>query len=164
MAEYRYLAKPDPEWVDVSRRAVFSSPVCVLNIPQFPNNLPPGTAVVGMSRVRDPITPQEGLDIYEFEQPVRDGHPVRLRVYRRVAGSPDVAEKLPLFLYMHGGGYVTGGLETDDATCREIALKIEVVVVSIEYRLAPEHKFPVGFQDCTDIVRWVSFQSHFTFE
>ncbi len=107
---------------------------------------------------------QIDADIYEFEQPVRDGHPIRLRVYRRASKPASGAtEKLPLFFYMHGGGYVTGGLETDDATCREVALKIEAVVVSIEYRLAPEHKFPVGFQDCFDIVRWVSYKSPLTF-
>ncbi|KAI1038858.1 hypothetical protein LB503_007603 [Fusarium chuoi] len=57
---------------------------------------------------------------------------------------------------MHGGGYVTGGLETDDVTCRALALEILVVVASVEYRLAPEHKFPVGFEDSFDVVRWAA--------
>ena len=109
-----------------------------------------------MNRARDPIIPQDGLDIYDFDLPVRDKHPICLRVYRKplqtVSNQP---KKLPLLLYMHGGGYVTGGLETDDATCREVASTIEVVILSVEYRLAPEHKFPVGFQDCFDVIRWV---------
>lgn len=106
-----------------------------------------------MSRDRLPITPQPGLSIEEFEIPVRDGYGVRLRSYRQ-----DVAtDRLPLFIYMHGGGYVTGSLETDDATCRAIAAEIPIVVLSIEYRLAPEHKFPTGFEDCFDIVRWVLY-------
>ncbi|TVY71707.1 AB hydrolase superfamily protein [Fusarium oxysporum f. sp. cubense] len=135
MAEYRHYATPHPEWVD------------------FPNNLPPGTkAILGMTRDYDPIIPQEGLNIYEIYVPMRDNTPITLRIYRQAANH----HTLPLFLYMHGGGYVTGGLETDDATCRVLALEIPVVVASVEYRLAPEHKFPVGFEDTFDVVRWAA--------
>ncbi|KAL7759657.1 hypothetical protein ACKLNR_009747 [Fusarium oxysporum f. sp. zingiberi] len=135
MAEYRHYATPHPEWVD------------------FPNNLPPGTKpILGMTRDHDPIIPQEGLDIYEIYIPVRDNTPITLRIYRQAANH----HALPLFLYMHGGGYVTGGLETDDATCRVLALEIPVVIASVEYRLAPEHKFPVGFEDTFDVVRWAA--------
>lgn len=108
-----------------------------------------------MNRNREPITPQEGLEIFELDVAARDGHPIRLRSYRK-APAADAAARLPLFLYMHGGGYVTGSLETDDSTCRVIASKLDVRVVSVEYRLAPEDKFPVGFQDCFDVVRWVA--------
>ncbi|UPL01253.1 hypothetical protein LCI18_012187 [Fusarium solani-melongenae] len=136
MAEYRHFATPDPQWTD------------------FPNNLPPGTKVVrGMPRDHDPIAPQEGLDIVEFDVPVRDDTPITLRTYRRTANRDDA---LPLLVYMHGGGYVFGGLETDDSTCRAIARQLGIVVVNVKYRLAPEHKFPVGFEDSFDIVRWAA--------
>ncbi|KAH8721902.1 Alpha/Beta hydrolase protein [Ilyonectria robusta] len=133
MAEYRHYAVPDPQWVD------------------FPNNLPPGTSRHGMTRAHDPIVPQAGLDIEEFDVPVRDNASITLRSYRRASSGN---ETLPLFVYMHGGGFVTGGLETDDSTCRAIAHETGVAVVSVEYRLAPENKFPVGFEDCFDILRW----------
>lgn len=109
-----------------------------------------------MTRDRAPITPQAGLDIYEFDVAARDAHPIRLRSYCQT--QDDGSARLPLFLYMHGGGYVTGGLETDDATCRAIAQKLRLRVLSVEYRLAPEDKFPVGFQDCFDVVRWVNLR------
>ncbi|KAL6363132.1 hypothetical protein LRP88_02538 [Fusarium phalaenopsidis] len=109
-----------------------------------------------MPRDHDPITPQEGLDIVEFDVPVRDDTPITLRTYRRTANRGDA---LPLLVYMHGGGYVFGGLETDDSTCRAIALELGIVVVNVKYRLAPEHKFPVGFEDSFGIVRWVKGQS-----
>ncbi|EEU45631.1 uncharacterized protein NECHADRAFT_40931 [Fusarium vanettenii 77-13-4] len=109
-----------------------------------------------MPRDHDPITPQEGLDIVEFDVPVRDDTPITLRTYRRTANRDDA---LPLLVYMHGGGYVFGGLETDDSTCRAIALELGIVVVNVKYRLAPEHKFPIGFEDSFDIVRWVKGQS-----
>ncbi|KAF9776408.1 hypothetical protein IL306_005395 [Fusarium sp. DS 682] len=119
----------------------------------FPNNLPPDTKrSLGMNRDHDPIIPQEGLDIYEIDVSVRDNTFITLRIYRQTASH----DALPLFLYMHGGGYVTGGLETDDATCRFLALKLPIFVASVEYRLAPEHKFPVGFEDSFDVVRWAA--------
>ncbi|KND88578.1 AB hydrolase superfamily protein B1A11.02 [Tolypocladium ophioglossoides CBS 100239] len=135
MAEHRHLASCDPQWVD------------------FPKNLPEGTKVYGMNRNRDPITPQPGLDIAEFDVTVREGAQITLRTYRK-SESADAA--LPLFVYIHGGGFVTGGLETDDSTCRAFALETGLAVVNVEYRLAPEHKFPVGFENCFDVVRWVA--------
>lgn len=105
-----------------------------------------------MTRDHNPITPQEGLDIFELDVLARDNAPITLRIYRQTASRDDA---LPLFFYMHGGGYVTGSLETDDLTCRAIALELPLVVASVEYRLAPEHKFPVGFEDSFDVVRWV---------
>lgn len=57
---------------------------------------------------------------------------------------------------MHGGGFVTGSLETDDKTCRAIVKAISVHILSIEYRLAPDYPFPVGFEDCWDVLSWVT--------
>lgn len=104
-----------------------------------------------MSRDRLPITPEPGLNIEELTIPARDAYEIRLRVYRSAAN----ADKLPVFVYIHGGGWVTGSLETDDPTCRRLARELPLVVVNVEYRLAPEHKFPVGIEDCYDVVKWV---------
>ncbi|KAH6680592.1 Alpha/Beta hydrolase protein [Halenospora varia] len=131
MAEYRYLANPDPQWEN------------------YPHNLPPGTPICGMKRERKPIIPQEGLDIIEYPVKGRGGHDIGIRSY-----TPTGKSDLPLLMYMHGGGYVLGGLENDDSTCRRIAADLQVSVVNIEYRLAPEHKFPCGVEDCQDILRW----------
>lgn len=109
-----------------------------------------------MNRAHDPITPQDGLAIDEFTIPMRDAHDLCVRRYRKTA----LTNKLPLFIYMHGGGYVTGGLETDDVSLREVASQLDVVVLSIEYRLAPEHTFPVGFEDSYQVVKWVSLVQH----
>ena len=103
-----------------------------------------------MNRLRKPIVSDPDLEIIEITTPARDGYRIRLRSYRRHS-----SESLPLFLYMHGGGFVTGSLENDDKTCRHIARAIPIHVLSIEYRLAPEHPFPIGFEDCWDILKWV---------
>jgi acetyl esterase/lipase len=105
-----------------------------------------------MPRERAPILPQPGLDIEEFEVKVRDGTSITLRSYRQSSKKDTLP---PLLFYMHGGGYVYGGLETDDETCRALAEELDLLVLNIEYRLAPENKFPVGFEDCHDLVRWV---------
>ncbi|KIX03917.1 uncharacterized protein Z518_07470 [Rhinocladiella mackenziei CBS 650.93] len=137
MAEYRHLAIPDKEWVD------------------FPHHLPLGTRIEGMSRDRLPTTPQEGLEMEEFDiSSSSDNYLVRVRTYRKTR-----SEDLPLFIYMHAGGFVTGGLETDDRYCRRIAADLGILMLSVEYRLAPENKFPVGFQDAFDVVRWIGHSS-----
>jgi acetyl esterase/lipase len=113
--------------------------------------------VDGMSRDHRPIKHEPGLDITEIGIASRDGHLNLARVYRQTRIK---AEFLPLYIYVHGGGFVTGSVETDDASCRAIAAAVPVVVLNVEYRLAPEHKFPVGFQDCHDIVKWVGVSRH----
>lgn len=107
-----------------------------------------------MNRDHLEITPQPGLDIYEFNIPARDGHPICVRAYKQ-----SNQNDLPLLIYLHGGGFVTGGLETDDTLCRTLAAQIPVLVLNVEYRLAPENPFPTGFEDSFDVVHWVGVVS-----
>ncbi|KAJ5107078.1 alpha/beta-hydrolase [Penicillium angulare] len=105
-----------------------------------------------MNRDHLEINPEPGLDIYEFTIPARDNHPICVRVYKQST----LKEDLPLLIYLHGGGFVTGGLETDDASCRALAREIPLLILNVEYRLAPENPFPVGFEDSFDVVRWAA--------
>lgn len=57
-------------------------------------------------------------------------------------------------MYLHGGGWVVGDLDTSDAFCREIAVGAPCLVVSVDYRLAPEHPFPAAYEDTLEIWRW----------
>jgi acetyl esterase len=71
------------------------------------------------------------------------------RVYRPRAGS------LPTIAFFHGGGWVLGDLDTHDLTCRTLARDADAVVVSVDYRLAPEHPFPAAVDDAEAAARWV---------
>ncbi|MGQ0484073.1 MAG: alpha/beta hydrolase [Hyphomicrobiales bacterium] len=75
---------------------------------------------------------------------------VACRLYRS-----DATERPPLLLYLHGGGFVLGGLESHDDVCAEICAGAEVAVVGVEYRLAPEHPFPAAFEDCWQVLQYL---------
>lgn len=72
---------------------------------------------------------------------------IAIRTYRPAPGD------LPVLLWFHGGGYVSGSLDAIDPTCRELAVRTRVQVVSVDYRLAPEHPFPAGLDDCLAAAR-----------
>lgn len=77
-----------------------------------------------------------------------DGRPLGLRLYRGCTGSP-----APLVIYAHGGGFVTGNLDTDHAQCVELARDAGCLVASVDYRLAPEHPCPAALDDIEAALR-----------
>jgi acetyl esterase len=80
--------------------------------------------------------------------------PIPVRAYRPVGSSVD--EILPVQVYFHGGGWVIGDLDSHDWVCRMIANAAKCAVVSVDYRLAPEHPFPAAFDDALAATKWVA--------
>jgi len=78
-----------------------------------------------------------------------DAGGVPVRLYR-----PSAEENLPLLVFFHGGGWVIGNLDTHDAVCRSLANRSGAAVVSVDYRLAPEHRFPAAVEDCEAALAW----------
>lgn len=80
----------------------------------------------------------------------RDGHPIGVRLV-----VPSL-ELLPVLVYFHGGGFTIGNLDTHDGLCRQLCHHGHCAVLSVDYRLAPEHKFPTAVDDAWDVVQWVA--------
>lgn len=73
-----------------------------------------------------------------------------VRVYTPAGEGP-----YPALMFMHGGGFIMGGLESIDPVCRKIASTVNCVVINVDYCLAPEHKFPEPVEECYEVAKWV---------
>jgi len=85
--------------------------------------------------------------------PTRDGATIAARLY--APALPDAEPGLPVLLYLHGGGFTVGSLDTHDSLCRHLAHLAHCAVLSLDYRLAPEHKFPTAVDDAWDALVWL---------
>ncbi|MGO9507542.1 MAG: alpha/beta hydrolase [Mycobacterium sp.] len=83
------------------------------------------------------------------------GGPIGIRIYWPPTDSNHTAAP-PVVVYFHGGGFVMGDLDTHDGTCRQHAVGAEVVVVSVDYRLAPEHPYPAAIEDAWAATQWAA--------
>jgi acetyl esterase len=88
---------------------------------------------------------------------------IALRVYRPIAeavtANASAAARLPALVYYHGGGWTIGDLDTHDVLCRELCNGSGAVVVSVDYRMGPEHRFPAAVDDCLAATRWVHHEA-----
>ncbi|MCJ0763304.1 alpha/beta hydrolase [Variovorax terrae] len=91
--------------------------------------------------------------VEDFSLPARDGAALPARLY---APSREV---LPVLLYFHGGGFTIGSIASHDVLCRELSRLAGCAVVSLDYRLAPEHRFPTATQDAWDALAWLAAQA-----
>jgi acetyl esterase len=80
--------------------------------------------------------------------------PLNLRIYRGAATNEQ--QVLPCMLFIHGGGWVIGNLDSHDRMCRQLANMAGICVVAVDYRLAPEHPFPAGLQDAAAALKWLA--------
>jgi acetyl esterase len=88
--------------------------------------------------------------VEDFSMAARDGHALPARLYA------PTHEELPVLLYFHGGGFTIGSIATHDVLCRQLSHLAGCAVVSLDYRLAPEHKFPVAANDAWDALQWLA--------
>jgi acetyl esterase len=114
--------------------------------------LQPHEAREGYRLSRNALTP-DPPDVAHVEAltAAGPGGPIPLRVYRGLGTSG----KLPGLVFMHGGGFCIGDLDTHDYVCRKLANSAQCAVISVAYRLAPEHKFPAAVEDGVAAATWV---------
>lgn len=113
-----------------------------LGLPEM-DTLSPDDARALMASRRLPVA-----EVVHEVRDLRTGN-VPCRLYR-----PSDDPNLPLLVYLHGGGWVCGSVQTHDEPCRYLANLSGCAVLSVDYRLAPEHKFPVPLDDCVTALRW----------
>lgn len=92
--------------------------------------------------------------VHSLSMPCRDGHSIGARLYVPAADAGN-AGNWPVVLFFHGGGYTVGGLDSHDSLCAAIAVNTPCAVLAVDYRLAPEHKFPTAFHDAEDALQWL---------
>ncbi len=97
--------------------------------------------------------PPEVAEVRNLEAPTLQGA-IRLRLYRGIGTERGAA--LPALIYFHGGGWVIGDLDTHDGVCRLLANSARSAVISVDYRLAPEHKFPAAVDDAVNATEWIA--------
>lgn len=107
------------------------------------NELSPSDARAVFKAARVPLE----IPVHEVRDIDAGGVPCRL--YR-----PSAERGVPLVVYLHGGGWVVGDLDTHDHICRTIARNAGMAVLSVDYRLAPEHKFPAALDDAQSATEW----------
>ncbi|KAH7359695.1 Alpha/Beta hydrolase protein [Pyrenochaeta sp. MPI-SDFR-AT-0127] len=88
-----------------------------------------------------------------YSIPTRDGSTIEARTYRSVKHA--TAENLPVYIYFHGGGFIFGSLNSEDATCAQTAIKTGAIVLNVNYRHTPEHTFPTAWHDSQDAFAWL---------
>ena len=105
-------------------------------------------------RARRFFTQPDAQDVAEVRELSADGPhgAIAMRLYRPLPASNTA---LPVLVYFHGGGWVIGDLDTHDALCRALANGSGCAVVSVDYRMGPEHRFPAAVDDCLAATYWV---------
>ena len=105
-------------------------------------------------RSRRAFTQPDAPEVYQVADQViqSNGVNVPVRVYH--PHTAQTQKSLPALVYIHGGGWTIGDLDTHDVLCRSLCLQAGVVVVSVDYRMGPEHKFPAAYDDSVAAFNW----------
>ncbi|MEW9052298.1 MAG: alpha/beta hydrolase [Neobacillus sp.] len=106
----------------------------------------------GMAQMRQPLNVDESISITDEVIVGPDANPLSLRIYRPKLNN----ETLPVLLWIHGGGYVVGSVEDNDDLCMKFVKEACCVVVSVDYRLAPENPYPAPVEDCYSALKWIA--------
>ena len=151
MRSYRGLPPPTAafSWlVDLARQPVGSMDIDDIQVARsrrYPRSRVAGLVTGGVDR---------SVGITFGTAPARDDFEIPLRIYRPRA-LPDRRTDVPVVMWFHGGGFVLGNVVDYDPICTLIASRVSAVVVSVDYRMAPEHRAPTAVEDCVDATTWV---------
>ncbi|QJD97945.1 alpha/beta hydrolase [Mucilaginibacter robiniae] len=142
--------KPQMQAVLEKLASYHDKPIPSLPAAQARKNHTATDAVMDVMKENNIAMPQMKVDTMGKEIPVTGGN-VHIRVYTPQSGNGP----FPVIVYYHGGGFVIANIDVYDASAKTLADQVGAVVVSVAYRLAPEHKFPTAHNDAFDAYQWV---------
>lgn len=111
-----------------------------------------GAMRAGMAQLAQPLTSTEPVHIVDDTIKGIDENDIRIRIYKPAQQD----SVLPVLLWIHGGGYIIGSIEDNDQLCLQIVEASNCVVVSLDYRLAPEYPYPAPLEDCYSALKWIA--------
>lgn len=108
----------------------------------------------------DKIKHSSEVLIYDREVPSSQHNvAVKIRCYKPKtyqSSTHNQDQSLPVLLWIHGGGFISGDSKSNDTVCENFSLKCNCIVVSVDYRLTPQHPYPAGFDDCYTVLEWLA--------
>ncbi|KAF2679648.1 alpha/beta hydrolase fold-3 domain-containing protein [Lentithecium fluviatile CBS 122367] len=150
MCDFSQYGGPSAEWLAVEK----TLPPFTLDLNTDPlafKNMSNANREGLSAELMIPLAPKVRMATYDI--PTRDASSIQARTYRSITHAEDAV--LPVFLYFHGGGFVTGTLDSENAACAALAIKIPVAVLNVNYRHSPEHTFPTPWLDSQDAFVWL---------
>ncbi|KFY38642.1 hypothetical protein V494_04273 [Pseudogymnoascus sp. VKM F-4513 (FW-928)] len=148
MCDFSSYGGPSDEWLAVE--ASLPPPVANQTVPEMILNANKGREAIA-SKAMVSLSPK--VHIRDHSVQTRDGYSLEMRSYRPLSVS--ALELLPVYMHFHGGGFVFGTLASEDAICARIAVSVNVVVVNVNYRHAPEFTYPTAWNDAEDAFVWL---------
>ncbi|KAJ7463530.1 Alpha/Beta hydrolase protein [Mycena galericulata] len=153
MAEFSYLSDPDPELAPQLAQRKSTSPLPLDNIDERRKLF--NSFIEAANAAYAPRLPKDTeYRIADHQLDVVDG---TFRVRSLIPVAKDgFHETYPLMVWMHGGGWTIGNIELDDYQLRTICVELQISILNVEYRLAPEHPHPTGLDDCYSALKWAA--------
>lgn len=160
MAEWSHYATLDPEFVEALAKTPPLPPSFTKDSLKGDQEVIRRRKFVAV-RQREAVEaagPPVGITVAEKRIPVTTPPgDIAIRIY--TPQSQDSSETFPAFVHFHGGGYSVGNLDTDELVCRANSANHRIIVVNVDYRLAPEFRWPIGPNDAYDAVKWVALNA-----
>ncbi|KAF4989382.1 hypothetical protein FGRMN_9151 [Fusarium graminum] len=149
MADFTEYGIVSPEWTLVKDSRPAIPPTADLKeMQRLTNMYREQLAQTELQKLTGPLA-----DMKDYTVTARDGFALEVRTYRPASAATNA--RLPVYIHLHGGGYVCGNIASEDAICTAIAVGANVTVVNLNYRHAPDYIYPTAWEDTEDTFHWL---------
>ncbi|KAG8631138.1 hypothetical protein KVT40_000278 [Elsinoe batatas] len=148
MCDFSQYGEPCDEWTIIQEQ--LKAPPAIDDILDMKRITNEGREKAATLEMQDLL---QSITMVDHTIVTRDGYDLKARSYRPAGMS--TSQKLPTYLHFHGGGFLFGTLDSEDAICSRIAIMSDVVVLNVCYRHTPEHKWPTAWNDAEDAFEWL---------